>query len=213
MNTRQLTLAFFFVGALGAWAPGPAMAIMVIVDTPAEADPLTIDGIPYLSYHFSVDEEGADIRGFDFRFLAPTMNQIHVPDQDFDSEPEITVFQDWNSMINEAEDSQVEFFSFVWDTSVADVDTETPGELAGGVAEENTNLPAMFNLAHVVIPATDMGTWEFTPLIGPDLELGEPLSGVFGVPEASQIIVGTAITVALLGLHVIRRLSNRAATA
>jgi hypothetical protein len=212
MNTRQLTLACIFVGALGACAPGPATAIMVIVDTPAEADPLTIDGTPYLSYHFRVEEEGTNIVGFDFRFLAPTMNQIHVPDQDFDGEPELTVFQDHNAMINEAEDSQVEFFSFVWDTSAADEDTETPGELSGGVAEENINLPSMFNLAHIVIPATDMGTWEFTPLIG-DLELGETLSGVFGVPEASQIIVGTAITVALLGLHVIRRLSKRAATA
>jgi hypothetical protein len=213
MNKRLLTLACIFVGALGAWAPGPATAIMVIVDSPEEADPLTIDGIPYLSYHFTVDEEGADIRGFDFRFLAPSMNQIHVPDQDFDGEPEITVFQDWNHLIDEAEDSQVEFFSFVWDTSVADVDTETPGELAGGVAEETINLPSMFNLAHIVIPATHMGDWEFTPLIGPDLELGDPLSGVFGIPEASQIIAGTAIAVALLGLQVIRRLSKRAATA
>jgi hypothetical protein len=166
---------------------------------------------------------GESLTEFDAEFTADTMNQIN-PGASMSQ----TVWEDFNDFFPDpfvpADDSQFEFLSEEWDIIVnTRVDEgETPGLLSAAASravveddgtDENPPLMDDFNLAHVVIPSHLSGEWQISVIINgmPSMPLHPPGGGVFGVPEASQVLVGIVIIAGLFGAYAVRRLRKVAA--
>jgi hypothetical protein len=149
-------------------------------------------------------------------FAAPNndMFQLHPNGDD-------TTFNDENVNIpgafpglTGADDSQYNFSEndFVFGVPVAD----TNGDLSAVMVAPDDPLNADFDLAHVVIPDTSFGNYNIVLTVegGPSPGV-QTLSGIFtAVPEASQVLAGSVLTMGVLGVYIVRRrLSKRAVTA
>lgn len=185
-----------------------AHAVLVTVATPVA---LTISGNPYLSYSFAVDPQSSAIIAFDVEFTSALMNQVHpmVTDK--------TVFQNDNIALSLtsaqiAEDSQLDILwgAGIWTGALPSPTVDTSTSLIAGIGGPiSSPVTTMFGLAHVVLPATGTGDWEFTYFTSLSGS-GTTLSGQFGaVPEASQVIAGAVLTTGLLGIYIARRLLKR----
>jgi hypothetical protein len=211
-------------------AGGPKTSNAVFVDVSAPDDRPAVSMatmIPHVAYTFTINVEMMEtVIGVDATFTAINndMFQIH-PDVDMNGTPETTTFSNLNASFpvgfSGDDDSQFEVIPAVtWDFAIPTVDPlaippspDTSRFLGAGLADDpNTGFPGPkttnFDLAHVVIPATSGGFYSITVVLEGGDPDGIPFTGTFGmvpIPESSQVIAGTVLTLGVLGVYIVKR--------
>jgi hypothetical protein len=195
--------------ALTSVALRPASAVLIVINSapaPSVAN--------HTTYTFVVDLDELlleNVVTFSATFNASVMNQINVG---------TTVWEDNNNMsFNPDDDSQFEFLESEWELAFADTESTMHLTATASNGNDGPALTADFELAHIVLPNNVSGTWQITvegsPSSGNPDQIILPAPGQFGtfgaIPEASQVLLGAVISVAAVGMHLVRRFFKRAA--
>jgi hypothetical protein len=196
------------LGSLVLFLAGPTAVDAVLVQiTPT--DPASATLTDHIAYTFTIvlaDDGSEMLESFSAVFTSNTMNQVNPGGQ-----PTI-----WLDNGNIPEDSQFLFPSSAWPPPRFD-EAERAGPSPPGLLSATAARGAMpdliddFALARVVIPETAAGNWQITVRVNEmNMALHPPGGGVFGVPEASQVLAGATLAVGAIGACFIRRLMRRA---
>ena len=212
MKAKQFVLLWTLPSI--AWAiisPPVANAVLVVISN----EPASANLPGYTKWTFEIDPEGDTLTLWEATFTSDTMSQFY-PDDGVMTFP--TVFQN-NNIRFSAPDQVAGPFTPADDSqfdSLSTVDTFFPTESSGPLDPVNPmplgtlsaikgtlSLTTQFSLAHINIPTSSVLSYAIVTSFDGNETL---FAGTVSVPEASQVLVGIAATISLLGIYTCRRL-------